>query len=440
MNRRRSEAGQGMVEFALILPLLLMLMLGVIEFGRMLTIYNGVSNASREAARYGSVVGDSNATQAGTQYHFLDCAGMRAAARRTAVLTTLSDSDIVIEYERSNDSGGFDSLGACVQDTQPGASIQNGYRVVVTVSTTYAPIVPLVPIPSNTFTFTAARTIFPNIVSIQCSDGEDNDSDGQTDYPDDPGCATAADTDETTTNSSATCYPLTIAIAPAGAGIATTNPASDPDCPGGQFSDFVVVTAAPATGYRFVNYTGDASGTNPAITLSMSSAKNVTANFGPICYSLAASVSPADSGTVVVSTAPNCDDNSDGTHDSFTSGYTITVEAVPACERAFSAWTGTVDTLANLTASPTTLVLDDNKTIIANFNTTVSYTFDYGVTDGDFSGASDGTASATSNDCPGGRYTQGKTITVFASPLPSYEFDEWTSDTSGSNFVSADNP
>src|SRR6185503_17798525 len=105
------QAGQGMVEFALILPLLLGLMLGAIEFGRLLTIYNGVSNASREAARYGAVSGDSNAIQAGTQYHYLDCAGMRAAARRTAILTTLSDSDIVIAYEKSNASGGFDSIG-----------------------------------------------------------------------------------------------------------------------------------------------------------------------------------------------------------------------------------------------------------------------------------------------------------------------------------------
>ena len=35
------------------------------------------------------------------------------------------------------------------------------------------------------------------VAAIQCNDGLDNDSDGHTDYPDDPGCDSALDTDET---------------------------------------------------------------------------------------------------------------------------------------------------------------------------------------------------------------------------------------------------
>ena len=50
--------GQGMVEFALVLPLLLLLVYGVIEAGRLLFIYSAVFTSSREGARYGSASGD----------------------------------------------------------------------------------------------------------------------------------------------------------------------------------------------------------------------------------------------------------------------------------------------------------------------------------------------------------------------------------------------
>jgi Flp pilus assembly protein TadG len=43
------------VEFALILPLLLLLMVGIFEFGYVVFAYNTLSNAVREGARFGSV-------------------------------------------------------------------------------------------------------------------------------------------------------------------------------------------------------------------------------------------------------------------------------------------------------------------------------------------------------------------------------------------------
>ncbi len=48
----RSARGQGLVEFALILPLLLLLIMGILDFGRMLFIYANLFNAAREASRY----------------------------------------------------------------------------------------------------------------------------------------------------------------------------------------------------------------------------------------------------------------------------------------------------------------------------------------------------------------------------------------------------
>ena len=47
----RRRRGQATVEFALVLPLFVMLVLGVIDMGRAVYFYNGVSQAAREIAR-----------------------------------------------------------------------------------------------------------------------------------------------------------------------------------------------------------------------------------------------------------------------------------------------------------------------------------------------------------------------------------------------------
>ena len=54
-NHRRRLRGQGLVEFALLLPVLLLIIIGTIEFGRILFIYTNINNAAREGTRYGMV-------------------------------------------------------------------------------------------------------------------------------------------------------------------------------------------------------------------------------------------------------------------------------------------------------------------------------------------------------------------------------------------------
>jgi len=49
--RHRGDAGQDVVEYALVLPLLLLLLLGMVEFGWAVFAYDTVSNAAREVAR-----------------------------------------------------------------------------------------------------------------------------------------------------------------------------------------------------------------------------------------------------------------------------------------------------------------------------------------------------------------------------------------------------
>ncbi|AEF94051.1 TadE family protein [Desulfotomaculum nigrificans CO-1-SRB] len=50
-NFNRNQRGQTLVELALILPILIILLMGTIEFGRIFFTYLTVTHASREAAR-----------------------------------------------------------------------------------------------------------------------------------------------------------------------------------------------------------------------------------------------------------------------------------------------------------------------------------------------------------------------------------------------------
>jgi len=51
----KEERGQSLVEFALTLPILLLLFLGIVVFGQIFFSYQLIQNATRDGARFGSV-------------------------------------------------------------------------------------------------------------------------------------------------------------------------------------------------------------------------------------------------------------------------------------------------------------------------------------------------------------------------------------------------
>jgi hypothetical protein len=51
-RRRRLQHGQALVEFSLTLVLFLLILIGILEFGRIVWLYDTVSNLAREIARY----------------------------------------------------------------------------------------------------------------------------------------------------------------------------------------------------------------------------------------------------------------------------------------------------------------------------------------------------------------------------------------------------
>ncbi|GAB4578394.1 MAG: hypothetical protein Fur0022_11290 [Anaerolineales bacterium] len=163
-KRVANSKGQGLLEFALILPLLLLLIWGVIESGRYLFIYISVTNASREAARYGSSVGPGEGDPNLPRY--IDCGGIRSTAQRVGTIAGVipNATGVVIEYDGGNVEAyvptptPYGNCGSVVE-----SQVNLGDRIVVEVQVPYAPLVPLVPFaPTNVGSITA-RTIIKDV-------------------------------------------------------------------------------------------------------------------------------------------------------------------------------------------------------------------------------------------------------------------------------------
>jgi hypothetical protein len=137
INRMRNERsnGQGIVEFALALPAMLLLIMGIIEFGRLAISYIAISSASREAARYGAAVGDFDSS---ILPPYEDCPGIINAAKRiVGGFLQVDDANISIQYDKGP--------GTAIYATcPPGAeTAQLGDRIVVKITATYEPIMPI---------------------------------------------------------------------------------------------------------------------------------------------------------------------------------------------------------------------------------------------------------------------------------------------------------
>src|SRR3990172_8700424 len=62
MKRQRAARGQALVEFALIIPVFILLMVGIFDLGHVVWANNALSNATREGARFAIVHGGSEST------------------------------------------------------------------------------------------------------------------------------------------------------------------------------------------------------------------------------------------------------------------------------------------------------------------------------------------------------------------------------------------
>ena len=150
LNFLNREKAQTMVEFALVFPIVLLITYGIIEFGRMIWIYAAVTGSARDGARYGASAGDLDAR------NYLDCPGIIGAAKRGAILTTITVDEIWYDH-------GPGTTPEVANDCDPSMLIALGDRIGVHVVAQYQPIIPFLGVPALNFTASNARTILMNI-------------------------------------------------------------------------------------------------------------------------------------------------------------------------------------------------------------------------------------------------------------------------------------
>lgn len=152
-----------MVEFMLVLPLLLLILYGTVEVARLIFIYSSVTNASRQAARFGAGVGEEDGVP-----RYQDCEGIRDAANQSAFVVTFDD--INITYDRGTNSDGTQIPISGIDPSPTSDScpiddyeVRNGDRIIVQVSASYEPIVPVIPIDPLTIVSSSARTFLAGV-------------------------------------------------------------------------------------------------------------------------------------------------------------------------------------------------------------------------------------------------------------------------------------
>lgn len=162
INRRR-ERGATLVEFAVVAPLLFLLLFGIIEFGRVVATFNAVNTAAREGARYGTALGESPAPSGIPR--FLDCDGIRDASRSRSPMLSLADADIHIEYDNGPGETPYAGCqGGLSLPTE--ASVATGDRVVVVVTQEFESPVPIISSFIGTLEIESrqARTIYRAVI------------------------------------------------------------------------------------------------------------------------------------------------------------------------------------------------------------------------------------------------------------------------------------
>lgn len=135
-RRRNHERGATLVEFAVVAPLLFLLLFGVIEFGRAIATYTAVTTAAREAARFATTIGEEGVDPRPYQ----DCDGIREAAFAKTPLLNRDNTIVSIAY---NDAVGDDVINTCLEGDR-GPDLTQSDRISVQVRTTFRSPVPLI--------------------------------------------------------------------------------------------------------------------------------------------------------------------------------------------------------------------------------------------------------------------------------------------------------
>jgi Flp pilus assembly protein TadG len=139
-RRRRRSRGQGLVEFALVAPVLFFLIFGIVEAGRFILYYHALNNAVREGARYailhgpnaadGCPSGPLPANVAAPKCYDPNGDNVRAAVVDSVFGLMAADDVDIPDPEYFGPNGNTNARGSNVR---------------VTATYTYEPVLPLLP-------------------------------------------------------------------------------------------------------------------------------------------------------------------------------------------------------------------------------------------------------------------------------------------------------
>jgi Flp pilus assembly protein TadG len=138
--RRHTTHGQGLVEFALVIPIFLLVLVAVFDLGRAVFAYNTLTNAAREGARIAIV----------NQYK----PSIVAKAKQQTAIVELNDPSVNVDFYQVNADGTPNTSTPC-------ALVAVGCLAVVSFEATYQPITPFISniIFKNGVTFTARSVL-----------------------------------------------------------------------------------------------------------------------------------------------------------------------------------------------------------------------------------------------------------------------------------------
>jgi Flp pilus assembly protein TadG len=122
-RRDRGGRGQSLVEFSLVIPLFLLVLIAVFDLGRGVFAYNTLTNAAREGARM-AIVNQDTAT-------------IVADAKAATAIVELNDPSVQIGFYTMADDGSPDYSDTC-------SPVAVGCLAVVSFEADYRPITPLI--------------------------------------------------------------------------------------------------------------------------------------------------------------------------------------------------------------------------------------------------------------------------------------------------------
>ena len=168
-----------------------------------------------------------------------------------------------------------------------------------------------------------------------------------------------------------------------------------------------ILTASPEDGWKFTGWSGDATGAENPLTITMDADKNIAATFTQIATDFALIITTDGNGTVTK--------NPDQT--TYSGGTSVTLTATPLSGYQFVSWSGD----AGGTTNPLSITMDKDKQITATFSLAPQYSLNISVS---------GNGSVTKSPYQT-TYSAGASVTLTANPAASKQFTGWSGAVSG---------